>query len=514
MPAPTDRERQQLVDWVKALRTEESQKHAGDPGPVLARRLSNSEYNYTIRDLTGVDIQPTKQFPVDPANQAGFDNSGESLTMSPALLNKYLQAAHEVADHMVLTPDNIAFAPTPMLVETDKDKYTITRIIDFYTSQPTDFADYFAAAWRYKNRVALGKPTETLAKVAADSKVSPKYLPLVWQILEETPQARKQEVGPIKKLQTMWLALPAPGADKAEPAREKFTAMRDFVARVRLDTGMQYAAPIVKGLPGGSEALMDWKLDQFAAHHRDSDPAALHNDEDAPPAAVTIPKYPGLHQDGAPHWAAVIAKSRSADNDLIVPKAQHARYQEAFERFAQVFPDTFYVSERGRYFPDDTQDKGRFLSAGYHNVMGYYRDDTALRELILDEKGQKEIDRLWNEFDFIAAQTERTWVQWFFNQSGEVAGKGDEAGSPRPSDHEVTDPAIFDSLRDLYVSKAEGESTNDPVAAAAVREHFERVNGVLRSLEKEHAEAEPKTLGCVAEIRRAGLPSPADQSGE
>jgi hypothetical protein len=497
MPAPTDQERQKLVDWVKALRTEESQKHAGDPGPVLARRLSNSEYNYTIRDLTGVDIQPTKQFPVDPANQAGFDNSGESLTMSPALLNKYLQAAHEVADHMVLTPDNIAFGATPMLVETDKDKYTITRIVDFYYSQPTDFADYFAAAWRYKHRVALGKPAETLAKVAADSKVSPKYLPLVWQILEETPQARKQEVGPIKKLQTMWLALPVPGADKSEPAREQFTAMRDFVARVRLDTGMQYAAPIIKGLPGGSEALMDWKLDMFAAHHVDSDPAALRNDEDPPPVVAAIPKYPGLHQDGAPHWAAVIAKSRAADNDLVVPKAQHARYQEAFERFAQVFPDAFYVSERGRYFPDNTQDKGRLLSAGYHNVMGFYRDDTALRELILDDKGRKEIDRLWNEFDFIAQQTERTWVQWFFNQSGEVAGKGDEGGSPRPLDHAVTDQEVIYGLRDLYVSKAEGVSTNDPVAARAVREHFERVNTVLRDLEKEHAEAEPKHLDAL-----------------
>ena len=88
----SDQERQKVVDWVKSHACDEARKHAGDPGPVLARRLSNAEYNYTIRDLTGVDIQPTREFPVDPANQAGFDNSGESLTMSPALLNKYLQA--------------------------------------------------------------------------------------------------------------------------------------------------------------------------------------------------------------------------------------------------------------------------------------------------------------------------------------------------------------------------------------------------------------------------------------
>src|SRR3954471_23478660 len=85
---PPDAARQQVIDWIQATWQNEARLHDGDPGVVLARRLSNSEYNYTIRDLTGVDIKPAKEFPVDPANQAGFDNSGESLAMSPALLNK------------------------------------------------------------------------------------------------------------------------------------------------------------------------------------------------------------------------------------------------------------------------------------------------------------------------------------------------------------------------------------------------------------------------------------------
>ena len=157
MPAPSDEAREKIIGWVKAMRTDEARKHAGDPGPVLARRLSNSEYNYTIRDLTGQDIQPTKEFPIDPANQAGFDNSGESLQMSPSLLNKYLTAAREVADHVVFTPDGLDFAASPMLVETDKDKYSIQRIINFYFTSPTDFADYFAAAWLYKNPRCAGQ---------------------------------------------------------------------------------------------------------------------------------------------------------------------------------------------------------------------------------------------------------------------------------------------------------------------------------------------------------------------
>ena len=99
---PTPHERRAVLEWIGAVRDERARKNAGDPGPVLARRLSNAEFDYTIRDLTGVDIRPTREFPVDPANEAGFDNSGESLAMSPALLKKYLAAARLVADHLVL----------------------------------------------------------------------------------------------------------------------------------------------------------------------------------------------------------------------------------------------------------------------------------------------------------------------------------------------------------------------------------------------------------------------------
>jgi hypothetical protein len=138
---PTAKQRSDVIAWIQTMRRQEAEKHAGDPGVVLARRLSNAEYDYTIRDLTGVDLRPTREFPVDPANQAGFDNSGESLTMSPALLKKYFQAARSVADHLVLKPEGFDFAPHPVLAETDRDKYAILRIVDFYRRQPTDYAD-------------------------------------------------------------------------------------------------------------------------------------------------------------------------------------------------------------------------------------------------------------------------------------------------------------------------------------------------------------------------------------
>src|SRR5206468_4506222 len=141
-----------VIEWIAALREHEARRNAGDPGPVLARRLSNAEFDYTIRDLTGIDIRPTREFPVDPANEAGFDNSGESLTMSPALLKKYLAAARLVADHLVLKPQGFVFAPHPVFTETDRDKYCVQRIMAFYQRHRVDLADYFLAAWRYQHR--------------------------------------------------------------------------------------------------------------------------------------------------------------------------------------------------------------------------------------------------------------------------------------------------------------------------------------------------------------------------
>ena len=169
---------------------------------------------------------------------------------------------------------------------------------------------------------------------------------MVWQILHD-----QNAVGPVLKLQTMWLALPPPRRLRPGALRAKCVEMRDFVVKIRAHTAMQFAAPVVKGLPAQSQPLLNWKLKEFAAHRRDSDPKDLRNDTDPPPVVPAIPGYPDLHEEAAPRWAALSAKARADDADLIVPAAQRARYEAAFSRFASVFPDTFYVTRTRPLFP-------------------------------------------------------------------------------------------------------------------------------------------------------------------
>jgi len=299
-------------------------------------------------------------------------------------------------------------------------------------------------------------------------------------------------VGPIARLRTMFRELPAPASNQApDSLRTKCIEMRNFVIRIRQDAMMQYAAPAVPGIRATSQPLMAWKLQAFATHRRDFDRNALRNDTDPPLVAPPMPGYPRLEEESAPRNIALQLRSRAGDKDLVVPAAERARYEAAFARFCSVFPDAFFISERGRYYPDDSEDKGRLLSAGFHNVMGYFRDDIPLMELILDEKGKKELDRLWDEFDFIADYTTRTWIQFFLNQSGQILGQSHEKDILKPGES-ITAARVIFAVRDAYLAKI--APANNALANQSARDHFERVNTTIRAVEKMRADAEPLHL--------------------
>ena len=71
-----------------------------DPGRVTTRRLNRVEYGNTIRDLLGIDFRAAEEFPEDDSGY-GFDNIADVLTVSPALMQKYLAAAERIAARAV-----------------------------------------------------------------------------------------------------------------------------------------------------------------------------------------------------------------------------------------------------------------------------------------------------------------------------------------------------------------------------------------------------------------------------
>jgi hypothetical protein len=88
-PRPTAVEVAALDAWLDSVQPE------GDPQHVRLRRLNRSEYNNTIRDLLTIDFHLADNFPPDDLGN-GFDNNADVLSLSPLLLEKYLNAAEKI----------------------------------------------------------------------------------------------------------------------------------------------------------------------------------------------------------------------------------------------------------------------------------------------------------------------------------------------------------------------------------------------------------------------------------
>ena len=98
---PTIEESDAFVAHIEAIFEHADRTAKPDPGRVTVRRLNRVEYKNTVRDLLGVDFDPTENFPADDVGH-GFDNIGDVLTMSPLLMERYLEAAEAIATRVIL----------------------------------------------------------------------------------------------------------------------------------------------------------------------------------------------------------------------------------------------------------------------------------------------------------------------------------------------------------------------------------------------------------------------------
>jgi hypothetical protein len=101
-PQPGMEDKQHILDLIDLELERFDCDSLSNPGRVTIRRLNRAEYDNTIRDLLGVNFQPSKDFPLDEVGY-GFDNIGDVLSLSPILMEKYLNAAESVVTNAILS---------------------------------------------------------------------------------------------------------------------------------------------------------------------------------------------------------------------------------------------------------------------------------------------------------------------------------------------------------------------------------------------------------------------------
>lgn len=100
---PSTSESEKFVEHIKAIFDHADRNAKPAAGRVTMRRLNRLEYKNTIRDLIGVDFDPTSEFPSDDIGY-GFDNIGDVLSLPPVLMERYLDAAEGILARAI-TPD-------------------------------------------------------------------------------------------------------------------------------------------------------------------------------------------------------------------------------------------------------------------------------------------------------------------------------------------------------------------------------------------------------------------------
>jgi mono/diheme cytochrome c family protein len=94
-PHPEAKDVSAFVSWLEGA-LDRAAAARPNPGRPSVHRLNRAEYSNAIRDLLAVDINPGLSLPVDDSGY-GFDNIGEVLSLSPALLEKYMSAARRIS---------------------------------------------------------------------------------------------------------------------------------------------------------------------------------------------------------------------------------------------------------------------------------------------------------------------------------------------------------------------------------------------------------------------------------
>ena len=197
-------DRTTLLRWTKnAAEYLDPQDPANrDPGPAVLRRLTLTEYNRTVKDLFGVDFDANGEVGLAETEPAsGFDNLAAALTLSPALLDKYLAAADKVLDRVFKDGRARDALLTPKaengLAERDAARQIVTRLLRRAYRRPPREVEVERLLKLYDRGAAGGGLTEATGHQAGlhaalkPLLVSPYFL---FRIEENAPSAQPARV--------------------------------------------------------------------------------------------------------------------------------------------------------------------------------------------------------------------------------------------------------------------------------------------------------------------------------
>jgi hypothetical protein len=181
----------------------------------------------------------------------------------------------------------------------------------------------------------------------------------------------------------------------------------------------------------------------------------------------------------------------------------------ALERFCAVFPGAFVVSDRGPYYNPKEANRGRPLTAGFHLMQGYFRDDEPLCALILTEQERRELDALWHELNFVTLAPMRQYRDFIFFERAEPPRFMFEAefDFARSEDRDATSEAKISRLAKLYLAKARKQKAGDD-ALKAIEDYFAGIAAEIRLVDRARLAAEASHLESLVQFAKRAYRRP------
>lgn len=157
-PQPEAHARAAFVGWLEGA-LDRAARLKPQPGRPGVHRLNRAEYSNVIRDLLAVDIKPGEWLPVDDSGY-GFDNIGEVLTLSPALLEKYLSAARRIS-RLAVGDQTIKASEERYYPRRNSRNDKVSEDLPFLARGGLSFQHYFPLDGEYLIRVKTPSNGET-----------------------------------------------------------------------------------------------------------------------------------------------------------------------------------------------------------------------------------------------------------------------------------------------------------------------------------------------------------------